>query len=155
MNLYIKQKIFSWADTFSVMDVNGSIIYSVVGKIFSIAKKLTIYQNDKEVARVEKKLISLLPKFYVYIKDQQIAEIQKRISFLHEKYSVVGLEWEIEGNIWSHDYTISKNGKVIATIHKKWLTWADTYELCISDNVDHVVALAVIIAIDCVAGDKN
>ena len=81
MNLYIKQKIFSWADTFSVMDVNGSIIYSVVGKIFSIAKKLTIYQNDKEVARVEKKLISLLPKFYVYIKDQQIAEIQKRISF--------------------------------------------------------------------------
>lgn len=155
MNLYIKQKIFSWADTFSVMDANGSILYSVVGKIFSIAKKLTIYQNDKEVARIEKKLISLLPKFYVYVGDQQIAEIQKHISFLHDKYSVVGLDWDIQGNIWSHDYTISKKGQIVATIHKKWFTWGDTYEMNISDNVNQVIALAVIIAIDCVAGDKN
>ena len=89
------------------------------------------------------------------LKTSRLQKFKNVFLFLHEKYSVVGLEWEIEGNIWSHDYTISKNGKVIATIHKKWLTWADTYELCISDNVDHVVALAVIIAIDCVAGDKN
>ena len=100
-------------------------------------------------------MISLLPKFYVYVGDQQIAEIQKHISFLHDKYSVDGLGWDVQGNIWSHDYTISKKGQTIATIHKKWLSWSDTYEMNISDNVNQVIALAVIIAIDCVAGDKN
>ena len=36
---------------------------------------------------------------------------------------------DVEGNIWSHDYTISKKGQIIATIHKKWLSWSDTYEM--------------------------
>ncbi|MBO7640008.1 MAG: LURP-one-related family protein [Treponema sp.] len=155
MHLYIKQKIFSWADSFSVKDVNGSILYSVVGKIISITKKLTIYQNEQEVARIEKKLISLMPKFYVYAGGNQIAEIKKQISLLHPKYTVEGLDWKIEGDVWSHNYEITKRGQVIATIHKKWVSWGDAYELNISDNVDQIIALAVIIAIDCVAGDKN
>lgn len=35
MKLYIKQKVFSWGDKFTVKDVNGEDRYFVEGEIFS------------------------------------------------------------------------------------------------------------------------
>ena len=40
MKLYIKQKVFSWGDKFTVKDVNGEDRYFVEGEIFSWGKKL-------------------------------------------------------------------------------------------------------------------
>ena len=34
---------------------------------------------------------------------------------------------------------------LIASIHKKWLSWGDAFELDIDDNADEVMALAVIL----------
>ncbi|MPN28801.1 hypothetical protein SDC9_176246 [bioreactor metagenome] len=36
------------------------------------------------------------------------------------------------------------------TIHKAWMTWGDSYELDIMDVRDEIVALSVVLAIDCV-----
>jgi uncharacterized protein YxjI len=36
------------------------------------------------------------------------------------------------------------------TISKEWMTWGDSYELNISDPRDEIVALAVVLTIDCV-----
>lgn len=43
MKLYIKQKVFSWGDKFTVKDVNGEDRYFVEGEIFSWGKKLHVY----------------------------------------------------------------------------------------------------------------
>ena len=43
MKLYIKQKVFSWGDKFTVKDVNGEDRYYVEGEIFSWGKKLHVY----------------------------------------------------------------------------------------------------------------
>ena len=50
----------------------------------------------------------------------------------------------------AHDYQIIKRGRKIVTISKEWMTWGDSYELDIADPADELVALAVVIAIDCV-----
>ena len=50
----------------------------------------------------------------------------------------------------AHDYTIESGGRYIASIHKRWMTWGDSYEIDINDGEDIILALAVIIAIDCV-----
>lgn len=50
----------------------------------------------------------------------------------------------------AHDYQITQNGRPIVTIHKQWMTWGDCYELDIDNEADEIVALAAVLAIDCV-----
>ena len=45
MDLYIKQKVFSWKDKFSVYDRNGEQRYYVEGEVFTVGKKLHLYDN--------------------------------------------------------------------------------------------------------------
>ena len=61
-----------------------------------------------------------------------------------------GLGWEIDGSFMAHDYEITEAGRPIVTICKEWMTWGDTYELDIADTGNEVMALAVVLAIDCV-----
>lgn len=150
MKLYIRQKVFSWADRFNVMDEYGQDKYHVEGEFFSFGKKLHVYNTSgSESAFIQQKLFSFLPRYFVFVQGIQIAEIVKEFTFLHPKYSIDGLGWEIEGDFWAHDYEITQNGLVIVTIHKEWMTWGDCYELDIADERDEITALSVVLAIDC------
>ena len=156
MKLYIKQKVFSWGDKFTVKDVNGEDRYFVEGEIFSWGKKLHVYDmRGNEVAFIQQKLFSFLPRYFVYVGDEQVAEIVKEFSFLFPRYSIEMLGWQIEGSFMAHDYAITKNGRTIVTIHKEWMTWGDCYELDIEDPADELIALAVVLTIDCVIANSN
>ena len=156
MKLYIKEKVFSWGDKFTVKDEYGNDKYFVQGEVFSWGKKLHVYDSvDREVAFIKQEVWSLLPRFYVFCGDEQIAEIKKEFTFLFPKYSIQGLGWEIEGKLMAHDYEIIKNGKSIVTISKEWMTWGDSYELNISNPQDEIVALAVVLTIDCVMAAQS
>ncbi|MBQ8503773.1 MAG: LURP-one-related family protein [Clostridia bacterium] len=151
MKLYIKQKVFSWNDKFTVYDEYGYDRYYVEGEFFSFGKKLHVYDlNGREVAFIEQKVMSFLPRFFVYVNGAQVAEIVKQFTFFRPKYSIDGLGWNIEGSFWAHDYEITQNGRPIVTIMKEWMTWGDCYELNIANPQDEIVALAVVLTIDCV-----
>ena len=151
MKLYIKQKVFSWGDKFTVKDESGRDKYIVEGEIFSWGKKLHVYDmTGEEVAFIKQEIWSLLPRFYVYRGDRQVAEIRKEFTFFFPRYSIDGLGWEIDGSFMAHDYEISKAGRTIVTICKEWMTWGDSYELNIADQNDEILALSVVLAIDCV-----
>ncbi len=151
MKLYIKQKIFSWNDKFSVYNEVGEERYFVEGELFSWGKKLHVYDHARgEAAFIRQELFTLLPKFIVSIGGQDIAEIVKEFTFFKPKYRIDGLGWEIDGDFWDHDYDIKKNGRTIVSLSKEWFTWGDCYELDIENPEDEIVALAVVLAIDCV-----
>ncbi len=151
MELYIKQKVFSWTDKFTVKDEAGQDKYYVEGEFFSWGKKLHVMDlNGSEVAFIQQKVFSFLPRYHVFTNGQQIAEIVKEFTFLRPKYSIEGLGWEIEGDFWAHDYSITRGGVPVVTIRKEWFTWGDSYALNIADPRDEIVALAVVLTIDCV-----
>lgn len=151
MKLYIKQKVFSWGAKFTVKDEAGNDRYFVEGEVFSFGRKLHMKDPDgKEVAFIQQKVFSFLPRYFVFVNGEEVAEIVKEFSFLRPKYSIEGLGWEINGDFWSHNYMITKNGNPIVTIQKEWMTWGDSYELDIADPDDETVALAVVLTIDCV-----
>ena len=151
MKLYIKEKVFSWGDKFTVKDEYGYDKYVVEGEVFSWGKKLHIYDmTGREVAFIKQEVWSFLPRFYVFCGGQQVAEIKKEFTFLFPKYSIEGLGWEIDGSFLAHEYEITKGGRTIVTISKEWMTWGDSYELNIANPADEILALAVVIAIDCV-----
>ena len=45
MKLYIKEKVFSWGDKFTVKDAYGEDKYIVEGEVFSWGKKLHVYDR--------------------------------------------------------------------------------------------------------------
>ncbi len=151
MRLIIKQKVFSWGDKFFVTDTNGDIKYIIQGEVFSLGKKLHIYDSDSnEVAFISQKLLSIKPCFLIFRDKIKTAEIVKDFSFFRPSYSIDGLNWKIDGNLLAHKYTIKENGISIAIIDKEFFTWGDSYTLDISDSAEEIIALSVILAIDCI-----
>ena len=151
MKLYMKQKIFSWSDTFTVKDAAGEDKYFIEGEVFSFGKKLHVYdRSGREVAFIHQKLWSFMPRYMVAVNGIDVAEIVKEFTFLRPKYSILGPGWEVSGNFWEHDYEVTENGRPIVAIRKEWMTWGDAYELDIADPGNEVMALAVVLAIDCV-----
>lgn len=151
MKLYIKQKVFSWGDKFTVKDEYGYDKYIVEGEIFTWGRKLHVYDMvGNEVAFIKQEVWSFLPRYYVFCGNQQVAEIVKEFTFFFPKYTVEGLGWNIEGSFMAHDYVINRGSQTIVSISKEWMTWGDSYELDIRNPEDEIVALAVVLTIDCV-----
>ncbi|OGO91809.1 MAG: hypothetical protein A2Y17_13720 [Clostridiales bacterium GWF2_38_85] len=151
MILYIKQKVFSWSDKFTIKDANGEDRYFVEGEIFSWGHKLHVFDaHGHEVAFIKQKLMTWLPKFEVYMNDNLAVEVIKEFSFFKPIYSLRGVDWIVNGEFLSHDYSIVNGNEQIATISKAWFTWGDSYELNFSDNVNEILLVATVLAIDCV-----
>ena len=156
MKLYIKEKVFSWGDKFTVKDDFGQDKYIVQGEVFSWGKKLHIYDMaGREVLFIKQELWSFLPRYDVYRGDRHIARINKEFTFLFPRYTVDSVGWEIEGNFTAHDYRITEAGKIVVTICKEWMTWGDSYQLNILDPGDELLALAVVITIDSITESKS
>ena len=152
MRLYMKEKVFSWNERFTVKDENGWDKYYVEGEFFSLGKKLHLLNvNGEEVAFIHQRLFTLMPRFSVTVAGRELAEIRKEFTFFYQRYVIDGLGWEVDGDVWAHDYVIRKNGRTIVRITKEWFTWGDSYVLDILDPADELVALAVVLTVDCVA----
>ena len=156
MNLYIKQKVFSWNDKFTVKTSYGEDKYAVEGELFSLGKKLHVYDmSGREVAFIQQKIFSFMPRYFVFVGDTQVAEIVKKFSFFRPKYEVAGLNWQVDGDFFAHNYIITDSGKKVVEINKEWMTWGDCYELDIADGADEIVALATVLAIDCATANNG
>lgn len=156
MKLYMKQKVFSWTDKFSIRDEWEQDCYFVEGELFSWGKKLHVYdRNGREVAYLQQKVWSFLTRFYVWMDGRQVAEIVREFTFLKPRYSIHGPDWEASGDFWQHDFSISCKGSPVAAVHKVWLSWGDSYEIDIAHGVDTEMTLAVVLAIDAVMEAEN
>lgn len=156
MKLYIRQKVFSWRDKFTVKDWLGRDVYEVKGQLLSIGKKLFISDKDgNEVASVKQQVVALRPKYHIYVGGREVGEIVKEITLMRPKYKVKGLGWEVTGSFLEHDYSVREGRKEVIGIHKQWMSWGDCYELDIDDKQDALLALAVVLAIDCATEGDN
>lgn len=155
MRLYIQEKVFSWGDKFTVKDEYGRDKYFVEGEVFTFGKKLHIYDaTGAEVVFIRQQLWTWMPRYDVFLGERQVAEVKKEFSFLHPRYTVFGPDWELQGSFWEHDYEITRQGRSVVTISKEWMTWGDSYELCVTNPADELLALAVVIVIDCMQEDQ-
>jgi len=151
MNLYIKQRVFSWRDRFYVKDKSGYDRYYAEGEFFTWGKKLHIYNaNGIELAFIRQKVFSFLPRFFVEIDDRVICEVVKEFTFFRQSYRLEGLPWHLNGDIWAHEYSLDDfGGQQIMRMSKKWFTWGDSYELDITDDRNEILCLSLALAVDC------
>ena len=152
MKLYMKEKLFSFHDRFTIKDENGWDKYYVEGEFLSLGKRLHLLNSfGEEVALIRQELFTLLPRYTVSVAGREIARIRKEFTLFFQRYVIDGLGWEVEGSVWEHRYEMRKNGRLIVAIDKEWMTWGDSYVRDIVDPADEILALAVVLTIDCVA----
>ena len=66
MRLVIKQRVFSWTDSYDVYDEFENVCYRVKGEYFSLGHRLHVYDaQGQEVGLVKQKLMSILPAFEI------------------------------------------------------------------------------------------
>ena len=155
MKLYLKQKVFSWGDKFTVFDANGNERFFVKGEVFSFGKKLhllDLYEN--ELAFIHQKVFSFLPRYFVSRNNEIFAEVVKQFTFFRQEYIIKGLDWSVKGDFFAHEYEIyNAYGQCVVRVSKQWFTFGDSYEIDINDNIDVVTALSIVLVIDaCLAG---
>ena len=149
MNFYMKQKVFSWNDRFYIYDGLGNERYYVEGEMFSFGKKLHLFDTEgNELAFISQKLFSFAPKYYVHRAGLPTVEVIKRFTFFKDEYFVDGLGWNAFGDFFDHEYEIFNGNFSIAAVAKEWFSFGDAYRISISDDVDAIAALSVILIID-------
>lgn len=96
-----------------------------------------------------------MPTYSLFIDNQEFAKVKKDFTFFKPRYTIEGPSWQVDGSILEHNYQIMNNQNVIASISKEWLTWGDSYALDIKDETHALLALGVIIVIDCVMASQQ
>ena len=157
MKLLIKQRVFSWTDTYDIYDEEGNQKYYVKAEFFTLGHVIHVYDKyDREVGCIRQRLMTFLPKFGIEINGEELGEIQKEFSFFTPEYTIDYNGWKIEGDFLGRDYDITDtNGNVIVTISKEIFNWSDTYSLTIYNNENEIPALLTVIAIDAVNCGNN
>lgn len=153
--LYIKQKVFSLNEKFSVKDQAGNDVYYVEGSFMRIPKTFSIMDtNHKEVALITKKTFSFLPKFFVEVNGRDVFTIKKEFSLLKARYAIEGAGMEVRGNWLDMEFQVLQHGKVAGQVSKEWFTWGDSYKVLIMDEGMETIVIALVVAIDCVKADQ-
>jgi len=153
--LYIKQKVFSLSEKFTIKDQQEQDVYYVEGSFLKIPKTFSIMNTTRdEVALVTKKVFSFLPKFFVEVNGQEVLTIKKEFSFFKARYTIDSTDIEVQGNWWDMDFQVLQQGEVIGQVNKEWFTWGDSYKVQILNEEMEAIIIAFVVAIDCVKADE-
>ena len=150
MQLYIKQRIFSWTDSYDVYDETGEARYEVRAELFSFGHKIHVYdkRTGAEVGSIHEKLFTFLPRFEIVINGRVQGTVSKELSFLRPRYSVDYRGWDIEGDFMGWDYRVMAGSTQIMSISKELFNWSDTYVLRYTNPANEMPGLLLVIAID-------
>lgn len=149
MKLLIKQRVFSWTDTYDIYDEAGNAKYFVKAEFLALGHQIHVYDTTKrEVGMVKQRLFTLLPAFDIEINGMDFGSIEKQFSLFKPKYELDYNGWRCEGDFLAWDYDVYAGCSVAVHISKELFRWGDTYVIDIVNPEDEIMALMLAIAID-------
>lgn len=158
---YLKQKVFALRDRYKVYDESQQLMYYCEGKLFSISRRMDFYKSEGQshLYTIKRKFFSFLPKYFLTTIDgRQVALIKKRFTFIKHKFDIhseLG-ELTMEGNMWGYDFVVKLEETLLLEVHKKWISWGDTYEITVHDETKTDLLIALVLMIDdCLHDNQN
>ena len=107
MKLLVKQRVFSWTDSYDVYDENENAKYFVKAEFLSLGHRLHVYDMaGNELGLIKEKVMSLLPVFEIEVNGQTLGRIEKRFTLFRPKYDVEFNGWHVEGDFMGWNYDI-------------------------------------------------
>ena len=150
MQLMIKQRVFSWSDTYDVFDEYGEAKYFVKAEFFSLGHRIHVYdkRTGAELGAIRQKLFTFLPTFEIVIDGQVRGTVRKKFTFFSQNYQVDYRGWDVEGDFLGWDYRVVQSGMEVMSTSKELFHWGDTYALRYDNPATELPGLLLVIAID-------
>jgi uncharacterized protein YxjI len=149
----IHERFLAIGDDFDITDEDGRAVLHVDGKVLSVRHRLVIEDPaGREVASVHRHLVALRPTYEIRIGDQPAAEVRKHFFTPFRDRFTIDVpgpdDLEVAGDLLDHEFTISRGGRDVAQVSKRWLSFHDTYAVRVADDEDHLLILASVLAVD-------
>ncbi len=149
----IREKLLHLGEDSVITDETGRPVYQVDGKIFSLHHTLVMRDMaGSEVATIRQHIISLPPTWEITRGGVELAEVRKKLfTFLGDRFTVDipgPDDLEVRGNLFEHDYTITRGGQVVATVSKRWISLTTTYGVETAPGQDDALLLASVLILD-------
>lgn len=157
MELQIRQRVFSWGDTYDVYDESGNARYFVKAEIFTFGHQIHVYEKEsgRELGAIHQRLFCFLPTFDIEMDGRELGSITRRFTFLSQEYSMDYKGWSVEGDFLGWDYQVKQGDREVMSISKEPLHWGDTYVLRYRNPADELPGLLLVIAIDAANCDHD
>ena len=149
----MREKMFSIGDDAWIEDDRGNRAFKADGKALRIRSTFKLEDaNGNEVASIQEKMLHIKDTMEIERDGRTIATVKKAlISPLRDRYDVKiegGADWDVQGNITSHQYEITSGRDKIAEVSMKWFRVRDTYGIEVEPGQDVGLVLAVAVALD-------
>jgi uncharacterized protein YxjI len=158
MRYLVKQKVFSLSDSYTIKDEDNIDRFSVKSEIFTLGRKLRLYDNQgEELVYIQQQLFKLLPTYNIYLGDNYAASVRKELTFFKAKITIEAARdvYSIEGDIFSHEFLLLKNERKVGQVSKEWFAFSDSYGVEINDKENQSFILALIIVLDEILYSNN
>ena len=149
----IREKMFRLGEDSDITNESGQPVLQVDGKIMSLHQRLILRDPaGREVAQVHRKLVAFRPTYEITIDGKNVAEVRQHLfTPVHERLTIdlpgAG-DMEISGDLFSHEFTIQRDGQTVATISKRWLSLTASYAVDIAPGENDLLILATVLALD-------
>jgi uncharacterized protein YxjI len=166
----IQQRPMSLDQKFSIMDEDDNCLYTVKSTFFSLGDKLTLLDNHgTELFKIRQQLKHLRLTFDIYNASEnenndesKLATVKKVGSLLEQTLAIQSIYGSYlikrNGGITCREYTLSKDGNMVAEVKRKFPTFAERYTVDIDENVtdrDIPFVLTLIITLWCAQRDRG
>lgn len=149
----IRERFLALGDDFDITDEHGRPVLQVDGKVFSLRGRLVLRDpQGREVAEITRRLVALRPAYRVTIGGQHAADVRKHVfTPLRERFTidVPGPDdLELSGDLFDHEFTVSRQGRTVATATRRLFHLRDTYAVDVAPGEDDLLVLAAVLAVD-------
>ncbi|MEW5942130.1 MAG: LURP-one-related family protein [Chloroflexota bacterium] len=157
----IRQKLISIGDDFWIENQDGKRVFKVDGKVLRIRKTLLFEDmSGRKLCQIKERLLTIKDTMVIEDPDgKDIAVIKKAlIAPLRDKWNVNvkgGEDLVVKGDILDHEYAFKQGGRKVAEVSKKWFSVTDTYGVEIGEGQNDILILAIAVAIDMMAHEKD
>lgn len=158
MKYFVRQKIFSFRDSFTIRNEYEEDCFKVYGRVFSFGNKLYLTDmQDRELFYIEQKLFRFLPEYSIYENGSIVAQVKKNLTLFRPSFDITSTygDFNIDGSFMAYDFSIFKNGSPAAIVSKKWFSFSDTYGVSVSDNENAAFMLSLVIVLDMIYHNDN
>ncbi|WP_254273511.1 LURP-one-related/scramblase family protein [Haloarcula marina] len=152
----MREKLLTFGNDFLIETDGGTPAFKVDGKALRVRDTIQFRdQQGRPLYRVTERLLRLKETMVIERDGRKIASIQKAlVTPLRDRFTVRvegGSPLHVQGNIFEHEYTITRDGARVATVSKRWFRVRDTYGVEVMPGEDDAFVLAVTAAVDSIS----
>jgi len=149
----MREKMFSIGDDAWIEDQDGNRAFKADGKALRVRSTFVLEDaGGNEVASIQEKMLRIKDVMEIERGGRKIATVKKAlVSPLRDRFDVKiegGGDWDVQGNITSHEYEITSGRDKVAEVSMKWFRVRDTYGIEVTPGQDVGLVLAVAVALD-------